>query len=174
MTDPTLQSALSSAAPSAPAVPATPAAPARTRIGVGLVSVGWMGRLHTRAHRAVREHYPELAVDVRLVAAADPDDQVRAHARDVLGYARTTADYRDVIADPEVDVVSICAPNALHREVALAAAAAGKPFWIEKPMGRSAAESRDIARAAADAGVVTAVGFNYRHAPAVARARAGS
>ncbi|WP_414171274.1 Gfo/Idh/MocA family protein [Clavibacter tessellarius] len=135
------------------------------------MSVGWMGRLHTRAYRAVREHYPELPVDVRLVAAADPDDGVRAHARDVLGYARTSPAYRDVIEDPEVDVVSICAPNALHREVALAAAEAGKPFWIEKPMGRSAAESRDIARAAADAGLVTAVGFNYRHAPAVARAR---
>jgi predicted dehydrogenase len=171
MTDPTLQSALFPAASPAPGAHPSPAVPARRRIGVGLVSVGWMGRLHTRAHRAVREHYPELPVDVHLVAAADPDDGVRAHARDVLGYARTTAAYRDVIQDPEVDVVSICAPNALHREVALAAAEAGKPFWIEKPMGRSAAESRDIARAAADAGVVTAVGFNYRHAPAVARAR---
>jgi len=174
VTDPTPQSALCSGSSSAAGAPATSPAsvdPARTRIGVGLVSVGWMGRLHSRAYRAVREHYPELPVDVRLVAAADPDDGARAHARDVLGYARTTAAFREVIEDPEVDVVSICAPNALHREVALAAASAGKPFWIEKPMGRSAAESRDIARAAADAGLVTAVGFNYRHAPAVARAR---
>jgi predicted dehydrogenase len=66
---------------------------------------------------------------------------------------------------------SICSPNFLHKEIALAAAAAGKPFWIEKPMGVSADESADIARAAAAAGVVTSVGFNYRHAPAVARAR---
>ena len=130
MTDPTLQSALSAAPSPATGAPAAPPPPARTRIGVGLVSVGWMGRLHTRAYRAAREHYPELPVDVRLVAAADPDDGARAHARDVLGYARTTAAYREVIADPEVDVVSICAPNALHREVALAAAEAGKPFWI--------------------------------------------
>ncbi|MCJ1673834.1 Gfo/Idh/MocA family oxidoreductase [Rathayibacter sp. VKM Ac-2929] len=141
------------------------------RFGVGLVSVGWMGRLHTRAYRAVPEHYPDLGVAVDLVSAADTDPGTRSLAEDVLGYRRTTADYREVLEEPEVDIVSICAPNFLHREVALAAAAAGKPFWIEKPMGRSAAESSEIARAAADAGVVTSVGFNYRHAPALAQAR---
>jgi len=141
------------------------------RVGVGLVSLGWMGRLHSRAYRAVAEHYPELPVRVELVSAADTDADARRSAETVLGYRRTTGDYREVVADPEVDVVSICAPNFLHHEVALAAAAAGKPFWIEKPMGRSAAESSEIARAAVDAGVVTSVGFNYRHAPAVARAR---
>jgi predicted dehydrogenase len=56
--------------------------------------------------------------------------------------------------------------------VALVVVAAGKPFWIEKPMGRNAAESADIAAAAEDRGLVTAVGFNYRHAPAVEQARA--
>ncbi|MWV48587.1 gfo/Idh/MocA family oxidoreductase [Rathayibacter sp. VKM Ac-2803] len=142
------------------------------RLGVGLVSVGWMGRLHTRAYRAVPEHYPDLGVAVDLVSAADTDPATRTSAREVLGYRRATADYREVLADPEVDVVSICAPNFLHREVALAAAEAGKPFWIEKPMGRSALESSDIARAAETAGIVTSVGFNYRHAPAVAKARA--
>ncbi|MDN4640802.1 Gfo/Idh/MocA family oxidoreductase [Agreia sp. PsM10] len=141
------------------------------RIGVGLVSVGWMGRLHTRAYRAVPEHYPELGVAVDLISAADTDSATRTMAQDVLGYRRTTPDYREVLSDPEVDVVSICAPNFLHREVALAAVEAGKPFWIEKPMGRSAAESSDIARAADSAGIITSVGFNYRHAPAVAKAR---
>lgn len=95
----------------------------------------------------------------------------RAHARDVLGFRSTFSEYRAVIEHPDVDVVSICAPNFLHREIALAAAAAGKPFWIEKPMGRGAAESSEIARAATAAGLVTAVGFNYRHAPAVPHAR---
>jgi predicted dehydrogenase len=89
----------------------------------------------------------------------------------VLGYERSTLDYREVLADPEVDVVSICAPNFLHREFALAAAAAGKPFWIEKPTGRDAAETRDIVEAAERAGVVTAVGFSYRQAPAVQQAK---
>jgi len=142
-----------------------------TRLGVGLVSVGWMGRLHSRAYLAAAHHYPELPIRAELVIAADPDEQGRAHATEVLGYRETTPDYAAVMSHPEVDVVSICAPNFLHREVALAAVAAGKPFWIEKPMGRGADESREIAQAAAARGLVTSVGFNYRHAPAVAHAR---
>lgn len=141
------------------------------RIGVGLISVGWMGRLHARSYRAVPEHYPELRVAPRLVVAADPVEQNRVDAVERLGFAGAVPDAAAVFADPDVEVVSICAPNFLHREFALAAAAAGKPFWIEKPMGRDAAESADIVHAAEAAGVVTAVGFNYRHAPAVQRAR---
>ncbi|PSL36544.1 putative dehydrogenase [Labedella gwakjiensis] len=144
---------------------------AAREVGVGLVSVGWMGRVHARAYGAVRVHYPDLAVSPRLVAAADVSEDARTYARDALGFERTTSDWREVIDDPAVDVVSICTPNFLHHAVALAAASAGKPFWIEKPMGRGAAESAEIARAAAEAGLVTAVGFNYRHAPAVARIR---
>lgn len=87
-----------------------------------------------------------------------------------LGFRRAVVDYRDVINDPEVDVVSICSPN-FRTARRSAAAAAGKPFWIEKPMGVSAGQSRDIAQAAAAAGVVTSVGFNYRHTPALEKAR---
>lgn len=143
----------------------------QNRIGVGLVSVGWMGRLHSRSYLATQQLFPELSRHPHLVIANDPDPAAREHAEKALGYRETTADYRDVLTHPDVDVVSICAPNFLHREVALAAIEAGKPFWIEKPMGRSAAESRDIAEGAAAAGLVTSVGFNYRHAPAIAEAR---
>lgn len=138
---------------------------------IGLISVGWMGRLHSRAYLAAAHHYPELPVRALLHTAADPDPGGRAHAVDVLGYATAVSDYRDLLADPTIDAVSICSPNFLHHEIALAAAEAGKPFWIEKPMGRNAAESRDIAQAAAASGLVTSVGFNYRHAPAIAEAR---
>jgi predicted dehydrogenase len=140
-------------------------------LGVGLISVGWMGRLHSRAYLAAAHHYPELAARAVLVMAADPDEGGRHHAGDVLGYRQTAADYRDVLTNPDVDIVSICSPNFLHREIALATITAGKPFWIEKPMGRGVRESREIARGAATRGLVTSVGFNYRHAPAIALAR---
>ena len=141
------------------------------RIGVGLISVGWMGRLHARSYKAVREHYPELDVDPMLVDAADALQANVDEAVERIGFARGSLDYRGVLADPEVEVVSICAPNFLHRRFALAAAAAGKPFWIEKPMGRGAAESAEIHRAVESAGLVTCVGFNYRNAPAIQKAR---
>ena len=55
-------------------------------IGVGLISVGWMGRLHTRAYKAVAEHYPELGLRARLVIAADTVEATARQAAEVLGY----------------------------------------------------------------------------------------
>jgi predicted dehydrogenase len=140
-------------------------------LGVGLISVGWMGRLHTRAYQSIPVAYPDLAVRTRLVHAADTAADRAAYAREVLGYARSSTDYHAVLADPEVDVVSICAPNYVHREIAVAAAEAGKPFWIEKPVGRDANEAAEVAAAARRSGLVTSVGYNYRHAPAVEHVR---
>src|ERR671917_602417 len=140
-------------------------------VGIGLISVGWMGKLHTRAYQSLPTVYPELGVRPRLVHAADTAPDRAEYARDVLGYTRTSADYRAVLEDPEVDVVSICAPNMLHKEIGIAAATAGKPFWIEKPVGRDARETAEVAAAAREAGVATSIGYNYRHAPAVERMR---
>lgn len=140
-------------------------------LGVGVISLGWMGRLHTRGYKALAERFPEIEADVHLVAACDLMEANRTLATDVLGFGRAVEDYHDLLADPEVDVVSICSPNYLHHEIALEAVKAGKPFWIEKPMGVSAAQSKDIATAAEAAGLVTSVGFNYRHTPAIEKAR---
>jgi predicted dehydrogenase len=141
------------------------------RPGIGLISVGWMGKLHSRAYQAISQVYPELKIRPRLVRAADTAPDRADYAREVLGYAEAGTDYRDVLADPDVDVVSICAPNMLHREIGVAAARAGKPFWIEKPVGRDASETAEVAAAAQAAGVATSIGYNYRHAPAVERVR---
>lgn len=141
------------------------------RIGVGLISVGWMGRLHSRAYLAAQQLFTDLPQQAELVIAADPDDGGRAYASTALGYREVVSGYQDLLAHPDVDVVSICAPNFLHHRIALDTIAAGKHFWIEKPMGRSAEESREIAEGAASAGLITSVGFNYRHAPAVAELR---
>ncbi|MGX8775275.1 Gfo/Idh/MocA family protein [Propionibacterium freudenreichii] len=140
-------------------------------LGVGVISLGWMGRLHTRGYKTLAEKFPELDARIRLVSVCDPVEANQAFATEHLGFARAVAGYQELLDDPEVDVVSICSPNYLHREIALATVAAGKPFWIEKPMGTSAAQSREIAEAAAAAGLVTSVGFNYRHTPAIEKAR---
>jgi len=142
-----------------------------SRTGVGLVSVGWMGRLHSRSYSLLPLYYPELGVRPWLVEAADVSAQGRDYAQSVLGYEAVSTDYRSVIDNPAVEVVSICAPNALHAEIAEAAAEAGKAFWVEKPVGRTVGEAERAAAAAAARDVVTCVGFNYRYAPAVQHAR---
>lgn len=143
----------------------------KTTIGVGIVSLGWMGRLHARAYRALKEKYPEIDADIDLVSCCDPVAENQRQATEVLGFRRAVSDYRELINDPQVDVVDICSPNFLHHEIAMAAIEAGKPFWIEKPMGISAEQSADIARGAEAKGLVTSVGFNYRHVPAIQYAR---
>ena len=141
------------------------------QIGIGLLGAGWMGELHTDAYKRVLVHFPSLGVEPRLVIASDHTPERAAAARDRLGYEEATTDWREVLAHPDVDAVSIATPNFMHREMALAAAAAGKHFWGEKPLGRFPAETAEIAAAAERAGVMTTVGFNYRHAPVVQHAR---
>jgi predicted dehydrogenase len=140
-------------------------------IGVGLISVGWMGRLHSQAYRRVGYHYPDLPVRPTLVIAADLEADRARYAVEELGYAEATTDWKDVLRHPDVEVVSVTAPNHLHREIALAAAEHRKHFWIEKPVGIDAEDARAVAEAVERVGVRTAVGFNYRHVPGVRHAR---
>ena len=141
------------------------------QVGIGVIGMGWMGRVHASSYRRVLEHFPDLGVRPRLVMAADVSEERRAHAERV-GFETTTDDWRAVIDDPRVEVVNVTLPNVMHREVAVAALEAGKHVWVEKPVGRGLEDTAAVADAARRAGVVTGVGFCYRFAPAVQHARA--
>ena len=142
-----------------------------TELPVGVIGFGWMGRVHAQAYARVRHHYPELPVLPRLSVIADEVAERAAAATDQFGAQRSVGDWHELIADPEVAAVSVTAPNFLHREIGCAVADARKHLWIEKPVGLSAADARAVADAAQAAGIATAVGFNYRNAPAVETAR---
>ena len=88
-----------------------------------------------------------------------------------LGFSHATSDWRSLVADPAIDVVNITAPNALHKEMALAAIAAGKHVYCEKPLAPLAIDAREMAEAAEAAGVKTQVGFNYLCNPMLGLAR---
>ncbi|MFK4100545.1 Gfo/Idh/MocA family protein [Streptomyces sp. NPDC019531] len=140
-------------------------------LGVAVVGFGWMGRVHTQAYARVPHHYPGLVLRPRLVTVAEDVPGRAEEAAAQFGFASTTRDWREVTADPRVQAVSITAPNFLHREIAVAMAEAGKHIWIEKPVGLTVEDARAVADTAADSGVQSAVGFNYRNAPAVEAAR---
>jgi predicted dehydrogenase len=134
-------------------------------IGVAVVGFGWMGRVHAQAYARVPHHYP-AAPRTHLIAVADEVPGRAEAAAGQFGFASATLDWRELVDDPRVDAVSITAPNFLHREMGAAFAAAGKHIWIEKPVGLSAADARAIT-----GDVRICVGFNYRNAPAVEKAR---
>jgi predicted dehydrogenase len=140
-------------------------------IGVGVIGMGWMGLVHARAYRQVADRFPGCPLAPRLVVCAD-DAAARAdESRARMGFERSTTDWREVVADPQVQLVSVTTPNHLHVEMAQAAAKAGKHVYCEKPVGRNRDETAKIARAVHDAKVLSWVGFNYRWPPLVQFAR---
>jgi predicted dehydrogenase len=134
-------------------------------IGVGVVGFGWMGRVHTQAYARMSHHYP-TAPRIALHAVADDVPGRAAEAAARYGFDHATLDWRDLLDDPRIQAVSITLPNFLHRAVGSAFAAAGKHIWIEKPVGLTADDARAI-----KGDVHISVGFNYRNAPAVEKAR---
>lgn len=140
-------------------------------IGIGVIGMGWMGEAHSRAYRAIPDRFPASKIQPHLIVCADPVE-ARAHsAQERFGFARYTTDWREVIADPAVQAISVTAPNGMHLEINRAAATAGKHILCEKPVGRFPEETLLSDEAARAAGVITFVGFNYRWAPVVQYAR---
>ncbi|SDS80725.1 Gfo/Idh/MocA family protein [Actinoplanes derwentensis] len=141
-------------------------------LGVGVVGFGWMGQVHARAFSRLLQHYPDAPLRPRFVAVADTATDDRSQrAAAAFGFEHQLTDWRDLIARDDVDVVCVTGPNFIHRDVAVAAAQAGKHLWVEKPAGRTSAETGEIVAAVQAAGVQAAAGFNYRNAPAVEYAR---
>ena len=140
-------------------------------IGIGLIGAGFMGKCHALAFGAVKAVFGdvprpklEMLCDIPLAKAQD--------AASRFGFARATDDWRVLVEDPAIDLVSITTPNALHHEMALAAIAAGKHVYCEKPMAVTLAQAEAMAAAAARSPVRTLVGYNYLKNPAVLHARA--
>ena len=129
-----------------------------------------MGKCHALASAAVGRVFGDVAAPRLEVLCDTPLERAEAMAGQ-LGFARATDDWRALVADPAVEVVSITTPNRLHREMALAAIAAGKHVWCEKPLALTLAEAEEMAAAAEAAGVATMVGYNYVRNPAFAHAQ---
>ena len=142
----------------------------KPRLRVGLIGTGFMGKTHVFGFAAAPRVF-DLPYEPVLHTVADRTEALAAGAAAALGFANGTGDWQTIIADPEIDLVDITAPNALHKEMALAAIAAGKHVYCEKPLAPLAADAREMAEAAEAAGVRTQVGFNYLCNPMLGLAR---
>jgi predicted dehydrogenase len=136
-------------------------------IGIAVIGFGWMGQAHSRAYRNIPVYFPERGIEPRLTVVADTVESRTTLARERFGFADATVDWRTAVDRPDVDVVDVTAPNALHRDVVEAAAAAGKAIFCEKPVGIDPHATAAIELAGRRAGVITGCGYNYRWAPLV-------
>jgi predicted dehydrogenase len=144
---------------------------ARRSLGVGVVGLGWMGQAHSRSMRRIPSLFPERSFDPRLVVGADSVPARSDEAVASFGFEEGVTEWQRVVDHPDVELVVVTAPNMLHLAVIEAAAAAGKHVMCEKPVGGTPDQTVRAERAARKAGVVTAVGYNYRWAPLVLEAK---
>lgn len=137
---------------------------------IGLIGSGFMGKAHVFGFATAQKVF-DLPYRLELHTLADATDELAAAAARDFGFAHHTGNWRDLVGNPDIDMIDITAPNALHREMALAAIAAGKHVYCEKPLAPLAAEAREMTEAARAAGVKTQVGFNYLCNPMLRTAR---
>jgi predicted dehydrogenase len=139
-------------------------------LNIGIIGTGFMGKAHAFAYRSALAAFHNIPVPV-MKMIADVNAESAARAAHQYGFEKSSGDWRDLITDPSIDVVSITTPNTLHKEMALAAIAAGKHVHCEKPLSPTLQDSAEMMNAAEAKGIVTQVGFNYIKNPMLKVAR---
>ncbi|WP_237154368.1 Gfo/Idh/MocA family protein [Oryzibacter oryziterrae] len=135
-------------------------------IGIGLIGTGYMGKCHALAWTGVAATFGET-LRPRLVHLAEVNADLAHTKATEFGFARSSGDWRALIADPEVDVVSVTTPNAFHADMAIAALQAGKHVWCEKPMATALADAARMRETARASGRIAVLGYNYIQNPTV-------
>ncbi|MCO1339407.1 dehydrogenase [Kocuria polaris] len=140
---------------------------------IGLIGYSFMGSIHAAAWQSAPKFF-DLTARPEVVAVCGRDAERAAEFAHRFGIERVETDWRRIVAAEDIDVVDICVPGDLHAPIAIAALAAGKHVLCEKPLANTPAEAREMvtaARAAAERGVKSMVGYSYRGTPAIAYAR---
>lgn len=140
------------------------------QVRIGLVGTGYIGRCHAIAYAQAPTVF-SLDAELVLEYLAEVTSELAEKKAKEFGFKRFTDDWRDIVQDPNVDVVDICTPNFLHKEIALAAIANGKHVYSEKPLALTAVDAKLMYETAKQAGVKTLVGFNYIKNPTTQLAR---
>jgi predicted dehydrogenase len=125
-------------------------------INAAVAGAGFIGPVHVEGLR-------RAGVNVIGIAGATPEEA--KGAAEALGIPKAYASFDELIADPEVHSVHLATPNKLHFPMAKAALAAGKHVLCEKPLSMTSAESAELVRLAAEAGVAAGVNYNLRFYP---------
>ncbi|NOU93860.1 gfo/Idh/MocA family oxidoreductase [Paenibacillus sp. LMG 31456] len=140
------------------------------QINVGMVGYKFMGKAHSHAYRDLHMFFPKSVRPVMKLICGRDEAGV-AQAAEQFGWEGYVTDWRELLKRDDIDLIDINAPSDAHKEIALAAAKAGKHLFCEKPLALTLPDSREMLRAAEEAGVKHMVGFNYRFAPAVQLAK---
>lgn len=138
-------------------------------LGIAIIGAGMIGGAHGAAYRQFAHRFGGDGMELRCVC--DMNEALAGDLARKYSFQKTARDWKQVIGDPDIHVVSVCLPNFLHTEVTLSALQAGKHVLCEKPLALSAAEARPVRDAALAADCVSGTVFNYRRIPALSDIR---
>src|SRR6266403_4477301 len=140
------------------------------KLNIGLVGYGFMGRAHSNAFRKVSNFF-DLQYEPVLKAVCGRDQTKLKAFADRWGYQSSETDWRKLVSREDIDLIDIACPNDMHKDIALAAARAGKMILCEKPLAMNGPEGLKMVQAIEKAGVPNMVWYNYRRVPAVTLAK---
>lgn len=138
---------------------------------VAMIGYNFMGKAHSNAWRQAPRFF-NLPAEIELHTICGRSRSGAEAAAAQLGWGKVVTDWREAVADPEIDIVDICTPTESHYPIALAAMENGKAVLCEKPLAMNVAQCKEMVEAAARSGVVNMVCHNYRRIPAIALAKA--
>lgn len=141
-------------------------------IGIGMLGYAFMGKAHSNAFRTIPYMIRPLAAMPRMVALCGRNHEAVTAAATRFGYDKVYLDWREMLKDDSIQLFDNGGPNNVHAEPTIAAAEAGKHVLCEKPLGRTAKESKLMLDAVRKAGVKHMCAFNYRFVPAIRQAKA--
>src|SRR2546422_6202826 len=115
-------------------------------LNIGLIGYGFMGRTHSNAFHQVNNFFNLDYKRVMKAVCARDEQKAKAFAQN-WGYESVETDWKNLIARDDIDVIDIAAPNNVHKEIAIAAAKAGKAILCEKPLAINAADAKQMVAA---------------------------
>ncbi|GAK39351.1 Gfo/Idh/MocA family oxidoreductase [Paenibacillus urinalis] len=139
-------------------------------VRVGMIGYKFMGKAHSNAYRSVPMFFPQ-AVKPEMSVICGRDPKGVKEAQEQFGWQESVTDWRELVTREDIDLIDINAPSDVHKEIAIAAAQAGKHIFCEKPLALNLKDSREMLEAAETAGIKHMIGFNYRFSPAVQLAK---
>ena len=139
-------------------------------LSIGLIGSGFMGKAHVFGFATAQQVF-NIPAKLNLHTLADINKQAAKAAADKFGFTNSTDNWRELVQNPEIDIIDITAPNALHKEMALEAISAGKHVYCEKPLAPLVSDALEMTNAAEKMGVKTQVGFNYLCNPMITLAK---
>ena len=141
-------------------------------LGIGMVGYGFIGKVHTLSYLNLPYYYSPLPAKLKMVGVASVPIEDAKEGVEYAGFEFATDNWKDLIKRDDIDIIEVCTPNYLHKEVIIEALKAGKHVNCEKPLAMNLIEAKEILNMAnSHPELISQVTFEYRYQPAMMRAK---